>query len=244
MKSTLPAAYHADDLMSFNIIAEIPGSDLKDEIVMLGAHFDSWHSGTGATDNAVGCAVGLEAVRILQAIGAKPRRTIRIALWTGEEQGLLGSKAYVADHFGRVITPTRSGERSRSRRLPGQVATPKTNQPPRRKTKRPRPNRRRSSRPMSKLRMPNRLKPSQPMSSQRSKPADVKATDTKAADAKKLTPSQLRRRHRANAQRTSTNSSRTTQNSRLFQSRQRHRQNPRGLPARQRSGAARSSAPG
>ena len=108
----IASRYHVDDLMSFNIIAEIPGSDLKDEIVMLGAHFDSWHSGTGATDNAIGCAVALEAVRILQAIGAKPRRTVRIALWTGEEQGLLGSKAYVAEHFGKVITPTSAGERS------------------------------------------------------------------------------------------------------------------------------------
>jgi Zn-dependent M28 family amino/carboxypeptidase len=110
--------------MSFNVIAEIPGSDLKDEIVMLGAHFDSWHSGTGATDNAVGCAVSLEAVRILQAIGAKPRRTIRIALWTGEEQGLLGSKAYVAEHFGRVITPTRSSSsRSESAEKSGTAKT-------------------------------------------------------------------------------------------------------------------------
>jgi carboxypeptidase Q len=104
----IASRFYEGDLMSFNVIAEIPGSDLKDEIVMLGAHFDSWHSGTGATDNAVGCAVALESVRILQAIGAKPRRTIRVALWTGEEQGLLGSKAYVADHFGRNLTPTRS----------------------------------------------------------------------------------------------------------------------------------------
>ena len=103
----IASRYHADDLMSFNIVAEIPGGDLKDEIVMLGGHFDSWHSGTGATDNAVGCGVALEAVRILQSLGIKPRRTIRLALWTGEEQGLLGSKAYVADHFGRAITPPR-----------------------------------------------------------------------------------------------------------------------------------------
>lgn len=108
----IASRYHVDDLMSFNIVAEIPGGELKEEIVMLGAHFDSWHSGTGATDNAVGCAVALEAVRILQAIGIKPRRTIRIALWTGEEQGLLGSKAYVGEHFGKVITPTSSSDRS------------------------------------------------------------------------------------------------------------------------------------
>ena len=73
---------------------------------MLGGHMDSWHSGTGATDNGAGVAVGMEAVRIIQALGLKPRRTIRIALWTGEEEGLLGSKAYVAQHFGRIETPT------------------------------------------------------------------------------------------------------------------------------------------
>ena len=92
--------YHDGELNSFNVIAEIPGTDLKDEVVMLGGHFDSWHAGTGATDNAIGCGVALEAVRILKAIGAQPRRTIRIALWTGEEQGLLGSQAYVSEHFG------------------------------------------------------------------------------------------------------------------------------------------------
>ncbi|MCI0357828.1 MAG: M20/M25/M40 family metallo-hydrolase [Planctomycetaceae bacterium] len=108
----IAAQYHTDDLMSYNIVAEIPGSDLADEVVMLGGHFDSWHSGTGATDNAVGCGVALEAVRILQATGLKPRRTIRIALWTGEEQGLLGSKAYVGEHFGRASTPPSSGGRS------------------------------------------------------------------------------------------------------------------------------------
>jgi hypothetical protein len=89
-----------DDLKAYNTVAEIPGTDLKDEIVMLGGHLDSWHSGTGATDNAAGCAVGMEAVRIIKALGLKPRRTIRIALWTGEEQGLLGSRAYVKEHFG------------------------------------------------------------------------------------------------------------------------------------------------
>ena len=104
----IAARYFADDLMCYNIVAEIPGSDLKDELVMLGAHFDSWHAGTGATDNATGCGVALEAVRLLQALGVKPRRTIRIALWTGEEQGLLGSKAYVTEHFGRSIAPPES----------------------------------------------------------------------------------------------------------------------------------------
>ena len=78
---------------SYNVIAELPGSDKADEVVMLGGHLDSWHAATGATDNAIGCAVMLEAVRILSAIGVKPRRTIRVALWSGEEQGLFGSAA-------------------------------------------------------------------------------------------------------------------------------------------------------
>jgi len=90
---------------SYNAIAEIPGSDKKDEVVMLGGHLDSWHAATGATDNAIGCAVMMEAARILKAIGVQPRRTIRVALWGGEEQGLLGSKAYVRDHFGTFETP-------------------------------------------------------------------------------------------------------------------------------------------
>lgn len=105
----IASKFHKGDDSSFNVIAEIPGTDLKDEVVMLGAHFDSWHSGTGATDNAVGCGVALEAVRILKAIDAKPRRTIRVALWTGEEQGLLGSKAYVTDHFGKTVYEGFSG---------------------------------------------------------------------------------------------------------------------------------------
>jgi carboxypeptidase Q len=83
-------------------VAEIPGTDLKDEIVMLGGHMDSWHSGTGATDNAAGVSVAMEVVRILKALDFKPRRTIRIALWSGEEEGLLGSAAYVKEHFGQV----------------------------------------------------------------------------------------------------------------------------------------------
>jgi carboxypeptidase Q len=89
----------------YNVVAEIPGTDKADEIVMLGGHLDSWHSATGATDNAIGCAVMMEAARILQAIGVKPRRTIRVALWGGEEQGLLGSKAYVQQHFGTAENP-------------------------------------------------------------------------------------------------------------------------------------------
>jgi carboxypeptidase Q len=90
---------------AFNTVAEIAGSDKADEVVMLGAHLDSWHAATGATDNAIGCAVILEAVRILKAVGATPRRTVRVALWSGEEQGLLGSKAYVAAHFGSFEKP-------------------------------------------------------------------------------------------------------------------------------------------
>ena len=85
---------------SYNAIAEIPGSDKADEVIMLGGHLDSWHSATGATDNAIGCAVMMEAARIVKALGVKPRRTIRVALWGGEEQGLIGSREYVAEHFG------------------------------------------------------------------------------------------------------------------------------------------------
>jgi len=90
---------------SYNTIAEISGTDKKDEIVMLGGHLDSWHSATGATDNAIGCAMMMEAARILKAIGVKPRRTIRVALWSGEEEGLLGSLAYVKEHFGSFENP-------------------------------------------------------------------------------------------------------------------------------------------
>src|SRR5437867_2051608 len=85
---------------AYNAIGEIPGTDKKDEIVMLGGHYDSWHDATGATDNGIGSSMMLEAVRILSALHVKPRRTIRIALWSGEEQGLLGSLAYVQQHFG------------------------------------------------------------------------------------------------------------------------------------------------
>ena len=83
-----------------NIVGEIAGSDLKDQVVMLGAHFDTWHASPNASDNTSGVAVALEAMRILKAVGARPRRTIRIALWSGEEQGLFGSRAYVRKHFG------------------------------------------------------------------------------------------------------------------------------------------------
>jgi carboxypeptidase Q len=92
--------FYDDDLMQYDTIAEIPGTDKKDEIVMLGAHLDSWHAGTGATDNGAGTIVMMEAMRILKAIGIMPRRTIRIGLWSGEEEGLLGSQGYVEQHFG------------------------------------------------------------------------------------------------------------------------------------------------
>jgi len=102
MTVDLAVEYQDQDNMGYNTVAEIPGTDLKDEIVMLGGHMDSWHSGTGATDNGAGVAVAMEAVRILQRLGIKPRRTIRVALWTGEEEGLLGSRAYVKQHFGSL----------------------------------------------------------------------------------------------------------------------------------------------
>ena len=96
--------YHTEDPMAYNTIAEIPGTDLKDQIVMVGGHMDSWQAGTGATDNGAGVACAMEAVRIIEAAHLHPRRTIRIALWTGEEEGLLGSKAYVSNHFGSYGT--------------------------------------------------------------------------------------------------------------------------------------------
>ena len=90
---------------AYNATVELPGTDKADEVVMLGAHLDSWHAATGATDNAVGSAVTMEAMRILSAIGVKPRRTIRLGLWSGEEQGLFGSQAYVREHFGTFEEP-------------------------------------------------------------------------------------------------------------------------------------------
>ncbi len=102
--------FYDSDPNAYDTIAEIPGSDKKDEIVMLGAHLDSWHAGTGATDNGAGSAIVMEAVRILKAIGVKPRRTIRVGLWSGEEEGLLGSAAYVKAHFGSHQPPTDAKE--------------------------------------------------------------------------------------------------------------------------------------
>lgn len=90
---------------SYNTVAEIPGTDKPDEVIMMGGHLDSWHAATGATDNAVGCAIMMEAARIIKTLGLKPKRTIRVALWSGEEEGLLGSIAYVKEHFGSFETP-------------------------------------------------------------------------------------------------------------------------------------------
>ena len=100
------ATFHEDDTNGYNVIAELPGRERKGELVMIGAHLDSWHPGTGATDNAAGSAVMMEAMRILKATGARPRRTIRIGLWGGEEQGLLGSRAYVSEHFASRPQPS------------------------------------------------------------------------------------------------------------------------------------------
>ena len=103
MEADVQTQFFTNDLQGYNVIAEIPGTDkkLKEQVVMIGGHFDSWHAGTGATDNAAGSAVMMEAMRILKATGFKPKRTIRIALWSSEEQGLYGSRGYVAAHFGK-----------------------------------------------------------------------------------------------------------------------------------------------
>lgn len=129
MAVDLKVEFNEDDPMAYNTIAEIPGSDLKNEIVMLGGHLDSWHSGTGATDNGAGVAATMEAVRILAALHLEPRRTIRIGLWTGEEEGLLGSKAYVTKHFGyytngagALVERTRS-PKDESEEAPSSTAT-------------------------------------------------------------------------------------------------------------------------
>ena len=106
LEAEIATKFQDKDLKGYNVIAEIPGTDpnLKDEIVMMGGHLDSWHGSTGATDNASGCAVMLEAARIIQTLGLKPKRTIRIALWSGEEQGIYGSNNYVKNHFGDAST--------------------------------------------------------------------------------------------------------------------------------------------
>lgn len=115
----LRVKFHEDDLMGYNTLADIPGGDKKDELVMAGAHLDSWHAGTGATDNAAGSAVMLEAARILKALGVRPRRTIRFALWTGEEQTLGGSTDYVARHFAKRGDPADPKEKD----LPAELQT-------------------------------------------------------------------------------------------------------------------------
>jgi carboxypeptidase Q len=121
LEVNVKTTYYDDDKKAYNTIAEIPGTDKKGEVVMLGGHLDSWHGGTGATDNGAGSVVAMEAVRILKAIGIAPKRTIRIALWSGEEEGLLGSRAYVAEHFASRPEPD-AAERdipSTMRRNPG-----------------------------------------------------------------------------------------------------------------------------
>jgi len=105
MEVEIDNTIHSNAQNSFNVVAEIPGTDKKEQVVMMGAHLDSWHAGTGATDNATGVAAVMETARILQKLGVKPRRTIRVVLWGGEEQGLLGSKAYIRDHFGTFEDP-------------------------------------------------------------------------------------------------------------------------------------------
>jgi hypothetical protein len=102
LRISVQSRFLTADTNGYNVLAEIPGTDpsLSDEVVMLGAHLDSWHTGTGATDNADGSAAVIEAARILKTVGAQPKRTIRVALWGGEEQGLLGSRAWVAQHLG------------------------------------------------------------------------------------------------------------------------------------------------
>lgn len=101
MEADVKTTFYTSDIKGYNVVGEIPGTDpvLKDEIVMLGGHLDSWQGATGATDNAAGCAVMMEVLRIIKAAGFQPKRTIRIALWSGEEQGLLGSRGYVKNHF-------------------------------------------------------------------------------------------------------------------------------------------------
>ena len=96
------AQFYDDDDKAYDTLAEIPGADpkLKDQLVMLGGHMDSWHAGEGATDNGAGVAVAMEAVRLLKKLGVQPRRTVRVALWSGEEEGILGSRGYVRNHFG------------------------------------------------------------------------------------------------------------------------------------------------
>jgi Zn-dependent M28 family amino/carboxypeptidase len=105
LEFAINSRFYNDDVMSHNVIAELPGTDLKDEIAMIGGCLDSWHAATGATDNAAGAAICIEAMRVLKALDLHPRRTIRLGLWSGEEQGRLGSRAYVEQHFARRVEP-------------------------------------------------------------------------------------------------------------------------------------------
>ena len=108
----IDARFHDEDRNAYNTIAEIPGSDKDAEVVMVGGHLDSWHGSDGAVDNGAGVAVAMEAVRILSQLGIKPKRTIRIALWSGEEQGLFGSSAYVEEHFATRPKPADKNEQA------------------------------------------------------------------------------------------------------------------------------------
>ncbi len=124
LELNVKSTFYDDAMTQYDTIAEIPGTDKKDEVVMLGAHLDSWHTGTGATDNGAGSVVMMEAVRILKALDVKPRRTIRIGLWSGEEQGLFGSQWYVSHHFGtrpESKDPDRKGEPTITRRDAGPI---------------------------------------------------------------------------------------------------------------------------
>lgn len=115
MEADVKTSFYTNDIKGYNVVAEIPGTDpvLKNEIVMLGGHLDSWQGATGATDNAAGCAVMMEVLRIIKATGLQPKRTIRIALWSGEEQGLLGSRGYVKNHFADPVDMVLKPEQSK-----------------------------------------------------------------------------------------------------------------------------------
>jgi carboxypeptidase Q len=130
LEMEIQADFTTSDLTDNNVIADFPGMDKKDEIVMLGGHFDTWHSGTGATDNSAGSAVAMEAIRILKASGLKPRRTVRIALWGGEEEGLLGSRAYVNEHFASRPSPPENRDSDEFRSyMQSMMSTPPTIKP-------------------------------------------------------------------------------------------------------------------
>jgi hypothetical protein len=105
LEININARFYDQDPMGYNVIAEIPGTDLREEVVMIGGCLDSWHTATGATDNAAGAAVALEVMRLFKTLNLKPRRTVRIGLWSAEEQGAFGSQAYVANHFAKRVAP-------------------------------------------------------------------------------------------------------------------------------------------